>query len=248
MGIFLELRNECLIRELKRELNTDVLLFGFDGFTYFGRLQAIDDCRIALLTPAITADSTDVEILSPGGDVRFVEFARIDLWQIVAKGTGIVEDPIAGGSCSSSSSSSSSRSSSNSNTNNNTNSNTNTNNNSNTNSGGNTGGGKGNKGGRTLTVDESTERQESHELIRFLCRMVGDCVAITTLGGFLFTGVLGNVEDELAILSVDDIFVPGTSSPISADDVRTVVVNLEAITSVSGNNSCPSSSSSSCSS
>ncbi|GMA97863.1 hypothetical protein [Pelosinus sp. IPA-1] len=55
----------------------------------------------------------------------------------------------------------------------------------------------------------------------------------------MFTGVLGDVEDELAILSVDDIFVPGASSSISASDVRTVVINLEAITSVSGNNRCP---------
>ncbi|MBP2658263.1 MAG: hypothetical protein H6Q69_1295 [Firmicutes bacterium] len=53
MSIFTELRNQALVRELERELNTDVVLFGFDGFAYFGNLQAVEDCRIAILSPAI---------------------------------------------------------------------------------------------------------------------------------------------------------------------------------------------------
>lgn len=201
MGFFTEFRNEELIRELQRELNTDVLLFGVDGFTYFGNLQAIHDCRIAVLTPAIEADTSDVEILTPGGELRTVQFLRVDLWTIVAKGTGIVSDPIDGGP------------------------------------------------GLIATAPpapsvaargtESGEpiRQESHSLINHLRRMIGDCVTITTVGGFLFDGVLGDVCNELAILSVNDIFVPGTSDSISDEDVRSVVVNLEALTSVAGSNS-----------
>lgn len=192
MGIFCEIRNECLIRELRRELNTDVLLFGFDGFTYFGNLQAIEDDRLAVLSPAIRAESTDVEILTPGGELAFVEFARVDLWQVVGKGTGIVSDPIDP------------------------------------------------PGARPpvpgANAAQPAERQESHCLIRLLSRMLGDEVGITTLGGFLFTGILGAIVDELAILTVDDVFVPGTSTSISDTKIRSVVVNLEAITSVLGRN------------
>ncbi|SDF14098.1 hypothetical protein [Sporolituus thermophilus] len=196
MGIFKEIRNECLIKELSRELNTDVLLFGFDGFVYFGNLQAIDDCRVAFLTPAIEADTNAVTILTPGGERLEVEFANVDLWQVIAKGTGIAEDPLEEVKAQ-------------------------------TNNG---------KPVPNAVADAriETERQESHELIRQLRRRIGDEVVITTLGGFLFEGVLTDVRDELAILRVEDIFVPGTSDAISGDDVRSVVVNLEALTSVSG--------------
>jgi len=195
MGIFTEIRNEALIRELERELNTDVLLFGFDGFVYFGNIQGIDDCRIALLSPAIKADCREVEILSPGGELRRADFVRVDLWQVVAKGTAIAHDPL-------------------------------------------------HEDHETVanvitqqrTVSEA--RQESHHLIRQLCRMIGDNVIITTLGGFLFEGTLGEIDDELAFLKVDDIFGPATSSSISGRDVRSAVVNLEAITSVSSATCC----------
>jgi hypothetical protein len=187
MSFFSEIRNEALIKDLQCELNTDVLLFGADGFIYFGNLQGIDDCRIALLSPAIKAKSKDVQILSPGGELRHVDFLRVDLWPIVAKGTAIVNDPIAAG-----------------------------------------------KGAAPTTQRTvSDERQESHQLIRQLCRMIGDNVVITTLGGFLFEGILGAINDELAIIKVDDIWGPAASSPISGSDVRSVVVNLEALTSVS---------------
>jgi len=190
MSIFSEIRNEALIRELQRELNTDVLLFGFDGFIYFGNLQGIDDCRIALISPAIKAETRDVEILSPGGELRRVDFLRVDLWTIVAKGTAVAHDPIVYSNS------------------------------------------KGHNFEDT-SRDETEERQESHHLIRQLCRMIGDDVVITTLGGFLFEGTLGDIDDELAILKVDDIFGPATSSSISGEDVRSVIVNLEALTSVS---------------
>jgi small nuclear ribonucleoprotein (snRNP)-like protein len=192
MSIFSEFRNERLIRELDRELNTDVILFGFDGFSYFGNLQAVEDCRLAIMTPAIEAKSNDVEILTPGGEVRHVDFARIDLWQLVGKGTGIVRDPFK--TCS-------------------------------------------NISGTVIRSDDPealNERQESHCLIHELRRMVGDEVVITTLGGFLFEGTLTTVEDCLAILKVAKILVPGTSSAIGDTKVRSAVVNLEAITSISG--------------
>jgi small nuclear ribonucleoprotein (snRNP)-like protein len=195
MGIFSELRNLALIRELDRELNTDIVLFGFDGFAYFGNLQAVEDCRIAILSPAIEAESNDVEILTPGGEVLHVDFTRVDLWNIVAKGTGIVSDPI---------------------------------------------GSLDEDCVKAPRVDivETTERQESHHLIRVLCRMVGDGVVLTTLGGFSIEGTLIAIDDELAILSNTDIFVPGTSTSLSDTKIRSAVVNLEALTSVSGDRCC----------
>lgn len=198
MGIFSDIKNECLIKELQRELNTDILLFGLDGHTYFGNLQSIDDCRVAVLTGATEATNTDVEILTAGGEL-FDEatILYIDLWSVVAKGTGIASDPIASPNYCGYGSAQAPRPA-------------------------------------TLTVcEEDSDRQESHNLIRRLRRMVGDNVAIATLGGFLFEGILGDVEDELATLVVNDILVPGTTSSISDDDVRTAVINLEAITSVS---------------
>ncbi|WP_371370947.1 hypothetical protein [Sporomusa aerivorans] len=202
MSIFREIRNECLIRELQCELNTDVLLFGFDGVVYFGNLQKIDDCRIAFLSPAIEAES-NVEILSPGGEVVEVRFLNLDLWQVVAKATGVKSAPF-GNDC--------------------------------------------HEHGfiaaavddqqRTESETETPERQESRDLICLLRRMIGDNVVITTFGGFIFRGTLGNVDDELAFLSIDEIFGPATSSGISDDVVSTAVVNLEAITSVSRSAEC----------
>jgi small nuclear ribonucleoprotein (snRNP)-like protein len=190
MSIFTELRNQALVRELDRELNTDVVLFGFDGFAYFGNLQAVEDCRIAILSPAIEAKCNAVEILTPGGEILHVDFTRVDLWNIVAKGTAIVRDPFENLEDSLESA-------------------------------------------RT-DFEEATERTESRHLVRVLCRMVGDSVVLTTLGGFSIEGTLIAIDDCLAILSNTDIFVPGSSSPISDRRIRSAVVNLEALTSVSG--------------
>ncbi len=190
MSIFRELRNECLIRELDRELNTDVLLFGFDGVVYFGNLQKIEDCRVAFLSPAITAESS-VEVLSPGGEVVNARFLNVDLWQIVAKATGVKTNPFCDGD-----------------------------------------------GFLGDPRTEEPERQESHDLICLLRRMIGDNVIITTLGGFVFQGTLGNVDDELAFLSIDEILGPATSSGISDDEVSTAVINLRSITSVGRSAEC----------
>jgi small nuclear ribonucleoprotein (snRNP)-like protein len=188
MSIFTELRNPSLVRELERELNTDIVLFGFDGFAYFGNLQAIEDCRLAILSPAIEAKCNDVEILTPGGEILHVDFTRVDLWNIVAKGTAIVRDPFENND----------------------------------------------EVASRIDSEEATERTESRHLVRVLCRMVGDAVVLTTLGGFSIEGTLIAIDDCLAILSNTDIFVPGSSSPISDRRIRSAVVNLEALTSVSG--------------
>lgn len=190
MSVFTELRNASLVRELERELNTDVVLFGFDGFAYFGNLQAVEDCRIAVLSPGIEADCNAVEILTPGGDILRVDFTRVDLWNIVAKGTAVVDDPF------------------------------------------------GDADAAARIESEATERQESRHLVRVLCRMVGDGVVLTTLGGFCIVGTLIALDDCLAILSNTNIYAPGSCEPISGTRVRSAVVNLDALTSVSGDRCC----------
>ncbi|EGO65434.1 hypothetical protein [Acetonema longum] len=185
MGLCTELRNLCLIRELERELNNDVLLFGFDGLTYFGWLQNIEDCRIATLVPARVASSNFVQILTPGGTVQNVEFARVDLWQIVARASGIIADPFIPPVANA----------------------------------------------RPEDEQDSSQRLDSCDLIRQLNRMVGEDVVLTTFGGFVFQGVLSKTDDRLAFLTVDEILLPGIDV-ISSDDVRSVVVNLEALTSI----------------
>lgn len=198
MGFFSELRNERLIRELQHELNTDILLFGVDGFTYFGSLQAIHDCRVGVLGAATTSKTSNVEILAPGGEVKEVPTLHLDLWSLVGKGTQVVNDPLEHRP-------------------------------------------PWNNGFEPPTYredeEDSVERQKSHDLIRRLKLMIGDEVAVTTLGGFWFEGVLSDVHCNLAIIAVDEIFVPGETSSISGDEVKAVVVNLEALTSVSSTTS-----------
>ena len=200
MGIFAEIRNEKLIRELQNELNTDVVLFSVDGFAYFGNLQAIEDCRLAVLAPAVLAETDFVQILGPSEVLLQQAFARVDLWTLVGKATAISTDPLY--VCDDHRQPSAS------------------------------------PDATAPRLDEKVEqvealdRQESHCLIRQLRRSLGDDVAITTLGGFWFEGVLSLVDDCLAILTADTIVIPGRSTDLTG--IRSVVVNLEAITSVSG--------------
>jgi small nuclear ribonucleoprotein (snRNP)-like protein len=200
MGIFAEVRNEQLIRELHNELNTDVVLFSLDGFAYFGNLQAVEDCRLAVLAPAVLSESDFVQILGPSEVLLQQSFARVDLWTLVGKATAIADDPFF--ECHDN---------------------------------------RQPADPPTTTASrlddeiepvETLGRQESHCLIRQLRRSLGDEVAITTLGGFWFEGVLSVIDDCLAILTAETIVIPGRSTDLTG--IRSVVVNLEAITSVSG--------------
>lgn len=202
MSLYCRIRNDALICELKHELNSDVLLLGADGFAYFGHLQSIEDCRMAILTPAICAATSDVEIITPGGSLVTVDFVRVDLWSIIAKGTGVVNDPVmSNGStpypchcCNSCS-----------------------------------------REDDEIEIPETDRQDREYDcLIKNVKRLIGDNIALTTVGGFLFEGKLSEVCNCLAIITVDEIFIPGCSGFISDRDIRSVVVNLEAISSVSG--------------
>lgn len=185
MGCFWsDFKNEDFIKDLTREVNTDIVLFGINGFSYFGNLQAIHDCRIAILSPAVQSDSTAVEILTPSGAKTTTSFLRVDLWTIVAKGSGIVSDPLVS-SCTT-----------------------------------------------TTTTDEETLRSEPDALLCLMKRMIGDRISITTMGGFTISGILSSMCDDVAIISVDDIYLPGACDPITSATVRSVTVNLKAISTV----------------
>lgn len=237
MGLFFKNRNDALICELKNELNSDILLFGTDGFVYFGHLQAIEDCRVAILTPAICACSCDVEIVTPGGCLVTVDYVRVDLCTIVAKGTGIVRDPVCqltscssvcgDGACSAITEGCECD---------------NGNGSGNSNCYANAASYPGNSGCNCRDEDAIKEKAEIFPgqerdydcLNRQIKRQIGDNIALTSVGGFLFEGILSNVCNNLAIITIDEIFVPGCSGFISDCNLRSAVVNLDAISSVSG--------------
>lgn len=186
MGCFWsDFKNEDFVKDLSREVNTDIVLLGINGFSYFGNLQAIQDCRIAILSPAVQSEANAVEILTPSGAKTTTSFLRVDLWTVVAKGSGIVSDPLVS-SCT-----------------------------------------------VTPTADEAEAvRSEPDSLICLLKRMIGDSISLTTMGGFTISGILSSMDDDVAIISVDNIYLPGPCEPITSATTRSITVNLKAITSV----------------
>lgn len=207
MSLFCKIRNEALICELKNELNSDVLLLDADGFAYFGHLQSIEDCRLAVLTPGVCSATSEVEIVTPGGCLVTVDFLRVDLWSIVGKGLGIVKDPVY---CPHPCDSVCSREES-----------------------------EDDVSDDEISSDFGNNEREFNCLLRQVKRLIGTTVAFTTVGGFLFKGVLSDVCNHLAILRIDEIFIPGCSGFVSDHKIRSAVVNLRAISSVSGkNNNC----------
>lgn len=223
MSLYSKIHNEFLINDLKNDLNCDILLFGADGFIYFGHLQSIEDCRLAILTPAISAETCDVEIITPGGCLITVDYVRVDLCGIVGKGTGIVKDPVYHTCPCKSICHSKPHDSTASDT---------------TESSGCGWESCGCNCGCRPTADESTTRTTSQAreydcLVKQVKRLIGDNVALTTVGGFLFEGILSDVYNCMAFLTIDEVFIPGCSGYISNCNFRSAVVNLEAITSVS---------------
>lgn len=88
MGFYCEVANPCLIKELRREIGDNVLLLTVDGFAIYGKLQDIEDNRIAILAPP--SNLTGIVIRRPDGGI-FVQqvFTYVDLFTVVAKNTGL---------------------------------------------------------------------------------------------------------------------------------------------------------------
>jgi len=70
------------------------------------------------------------------------------------------------------------------------------------------------------------------DLIKRLRLQIGDLVTIATLGGFLFAGTLATVNNMVAKLTVDSIFVPGGENN-QLSGINLVIINLNAMTSFS---------------
>lgn len=197
MGFYHTVYNRAFLDELEQELNTDILLFGADGFAYFGHLQRIENCSTAILAPAIAACTSEVEIITPGGCVVTVDFVRVDLCSIIAKGTGIVRDPVfcnqednCGCGCN-----------------------------------------REEEAAEELPDASRLERDDDCT-VRQLRRLIGNNVSLTALGGFLFQGILSDVCRNLALLSIDEIYIPGGCGHLSDHNIRSVTVNVKAVSSV----------------
>lgn len=205
MGVYHTTYNRAFFKELDQELNTDILLFSIDGFAYFGHLQRIENCHTAILAPAIAACTSDVEIITPGGCVVTVDFVRVDLCSIIAKGTGIVRDPVfcnqepeSNCCCNQQQNCCCNRDE---------------------------------ESAEALPDADRLERDDDCT-VRQLRRLIGNDVSLTTLGGFLFQGILSDVCHDLALLSIDEIYIPGGGGYLSDHNIRSVTVNVKAVNSV----------------
>jgi hypothetical protein len=82
-----------LIRE-SAKIGKDIILFDAYGMSYYGNLQAVDDCyNVALLGPAKLSASGLVEILTPSEIIAVENIVSVDLRMVIAKGTDISADP-----------------------------------------------------------------------------------------------------------------------------------------------------------
>lgn len=105
-------------------------------------------------------------------------------------------------------------------------------------------------GGDPLTSDTATykrlngdEKNSEMErdcgyLYRQLQRLIGDRTMITTVGGFAFEGILSSVCDDIAILTVDTICLPNHCTNLNNNRIRSVILNMNAITSFGSSNCC----------
>lgn len=99
MGVFAEICNPELIREIKRDVNENIIFYSIDGFAYYASLQRVLDCRIAVLGPASDQKAVVVrhpdQTWAPQGNSAIQEsFTLLDLWTIVAFTSGLDEIPI----------------------------------------------------------------------------------------------------------------------------------------------------------
>lgn len=91
MGIYKDICHECLIKELKHELNKNIVLFTIDGSATYGQIHHIEDKRVALVVAA--SDTGFVQIRRPGGLIDLTNGSQIDLCTVVAKATGLTASP-----------------------------------------------------------------------------------------------------------------------------------------------------------
>jgi len=93
MTICNKFENSYFIDKLKNKIDQDVILFGADGMSYYGKLVEIDTDNIATLNPAALSSTDLVEIQNPAEVAAVENSASIDLCYIVGFGYKIEADP-----------------------------------------------------------------------------------------------------------------------------------------------------------
>lgn len=91
MGFYEDICHECLIKELKHEMNKNIVLFTIDGSATYGQIHHIEDKRVALIVAA--PDIGSVQIRRPNGLIEVTTGAQLDLCTVVAKATGLTGSP-----------------------------------------------------------------------------------------------------------------------------------------------------------
>lgn len=93
MSVFKYIVNKSLINSLEKEIGENIIIFGADSISYFAMLTDICQRRFAMLAAANIAASGFVEILTPSGLVDEPSYTTVDLYDMVAYGRLLVDDP-----------------------------------------------------------------------------------------------------------------------------------------------------------
>jgi len=93
MSMCSKLNNLYFINKLKNKIDQDVILFGQDGMSYYGKLTEVDENNIAVLHPATLSSTNLVEIQNPAEVAAVENQAIIDLCYTVGFGYKIEADP-----------------------------------------------------------------------------------------------------------------------------------------------------------
>ncbi|MDP4109400.1 MAG: hypothetical protein Q8878_05150 [Bacillota bacterium] len=88
-----KLYNFYFINELRKKTDEDVILFGIDGMSYYGRLTDVDCNDSAILRPALLSSTNLVEIQNPAEVAAVENTVKVDLSNIIGFGYNITADP-----------------------------------------------------------------------------------------------------------------------------------------------------------
>jgi small nuclear ribonucleoprotein (snRNP)-like protein len=90
---------------------------------------------------------------------------------------------------------------------------------------------------RDLEIPDELDRDGGY-IYRQLQRLIGDRTIITLIGGFAFEGIISAVCDDILILTVDTVCLPSCCDDFDENKIRSVIINMNAITSFGSSNCC----------
>lgn len=88
-----QLNNFYFIQQLQKKTDEDVILFGLDGMSYYGRLKEIDCKDNATLCPAMLSSTNLVEVQNPAEVAAVENSVKVELSNLVGFGYNILADP-----------------------------------------------------------------------------------------------------------------------------------------------------------